>query len=114
MEEHKDPGEEINREEEKEQEYSFLQETIKDETISKKKVKKDIFRMAGLGLVFGLVASLSFSAFKPWMDELFQSNPQKVTIPEEEEEADEARRKTSRKRPSRFWTQKATGRCSSL
>ena len=75
MEEHKDPGEEINREEEKEQEYSFLQETIKDETISKKKVKKDIFRMAGLGLVFGLVASLSFSAFKPWMDELFQSNP---------------------------------------
>ena len=36
MEEHKDPGEEINREEEKEQEYSFLQETIKDETISKK------------------------------------------------------------------------------
>ena len=51
MEEHKDPGEEINREEEKEQEYSFLQETIKDETISKKKVKKDIFRMAGLGLV---------------------------------------------------------------
>lgn len=46
MEEHKDPGEEINREEEKEQEYSFLQETIKDETISKKKVKKDIFRMA--------------------------------------------------------------------
>ena len=67
MEEHKDPGEEINREEEKEQEYSFLQETIKDETISKKKVKKDIFR-----------------------------------------------RKTSRKRPSRFWTQKAIGRCSSL
>ena len=46
--------------------------------------------MAGLGLVFGLVASLSFSAFKPWMDELFQSNPQKVTIPEEEEEEDEA------------------------
>lgn len=90
MEEHKDPGEEISREEEKEQEYSFLQETIKDETVSKKKVKKDIFRMAGLGLVFGLVASLSFSAFKPWMDELFHSNPQKVTIPEEEEEEDEA------------------------
>lgn len=88
MEEHKDPKEELEPKEETSQEYSFLQETIKDERGGK---RKGFFRMAGLGLVFGLFASFSFSAFKPAMDSLFQKDPQQITIPqEEEEEPDEA------------------------
>lgn len=69
-------------------EYSFMQETIKDETGGKRKLIHDIWRVAGLGLVFGIVASFSFCAVKPWMENRFQKDPQQVTIPEEEEEGD--------------------------
>ena len=77
MEEHKVP----------EEEYSFLKETIKDEAL-KTKLKRDVLRMSWLGLIFGVIASFSFSAFHPLMDKLFKSDPQEVTIPEEKEEED--------------------------
>lgn len=77
MEEHKDP----------EEEYSFLKETIKDEAL-KTKLKRDVLRMSWLGLIFGVIASFSFSAFHPLMDKLFKSDPREVTIPEEKEEED--------------------------
>ena len=77
MEEHKDP----------EEEYSFLKETIKDEAL-KTKLKRDVLRMSWLGLIFGVIASFSFSAFHPLMDKLFKSDPQEVTIPEEKEAED--------------------------
>ena len=35
-------------------EYSFMQETIKDENSRGKKCRKDLLRMAGLGVVFGV------------------------------------------------------------
>ncbi len=104
MEEHKDPKEEVRpgekmepeqpqitdmREEEtgkEAEEYSFLQETIKRD---RRRESKGFFRMAGLGLVFGVCASFSFSALKPAMDSLFQDDPQQITIPQEEEQDQE-------------------------
>lgn len=71
-------------------EYSFMQEMIKDEAGGKRKIRNDIRRTAGLGLVFGIVASFSFCAVKPWMENRFQKDPQQVTIPEEEEEEEGA------------------------
>lgn len=68
-----------------EKEYSFVQETIKDEHRSAKKTKNLILKYAGLGLVFGITASLGFCALKPWAESLFQKDPEEVTIPVEEE-----------------------------
>lgn len=97
MEEQKDPREELHpqedtskdlQEEESDEtrEYSFLQETIKRD---RRGERKGFFRMAGLGLVFGVFACFSFSAMKPAMDSIFQDDPQKVTIPQEEEVKEE-------------------------
>ncbi len=89
MEEHKDSRMEQKPREETEEgypEYSFIQETIKKE---KGAVRKGLFRMAGFGLVFGVSACVSFSALKPAMDSFFKENPEKVTIPAEEELAED-------------------------
>ncbi|MCI8665108.1 MAG: serine protease [Dorea sp.] len=93
MDEQKDPREELHPQEDTQEaqqddseeglkEYSFLQETIKRD---RRGERKGFFRMAGLGLVFGLFACFSFSAMKPAMDSIFQGDPQQVTIPPEEE-----------------------------
>lgn len=71
---------------EEEKEYAFMQETIKDENRSVKRTKNLIFKYAGLGLVFGIAASLGFCALKPWAESRFQKDPEEVTIPVEEEE----------------------------
>lgn len=76
--------------EEKKDDYAFLQETIKDENGGHEKVRNIIFRYAGLGLIFGFAACIGFCALKPWAEEKFSSNPQKITIPQDEEEAAEA------------------------
>lgn len=73
-----------------EKEYSFMQETIKDESRSVKKTKKMVLKYAGLGLVFGLTASVGFCALKPWAESQFQKDPEKVTISVEEEEETQA------------------------
>lgn len=67
-------------------EYSFMQETIKDENGRGKKYRKDLLRMAGLGVAFGVCACISFSALKPWLDKKFPGDSTKVVIPEEKEE----------------------------
>lgn len=77
-----------------ESEYSFMQETIKDERMTGKKTRNLIWKYAGLGLVFGMTASLSFCALKPWLESRFQSNPEKVTIPVEEEDEQEVEEET--------------------
>ncbi len=59
-----------------------MQETIKRD---RRGERKGFFRMAGLGLIFGVFACFSFSAMKPAMDSIFQDDPQQVTIPPEEE-----------------------------
>lgn len=109
MEEHKDEREELNRQEENPheetehegtQEYSFLQETIKDEAGGRSKVRKDIFRMILFGLLFGLAASAGFCAFQPWFEKTLQSDdPKQVTIPQEEEEEDVAAQEEEQAEP---------------
>ena len=74
MAEHEDPRDE----------YSFMQETIKDEVDDRKKAKKDIVRMAGLGLVFGVIASVGFCVSKPWIEKHMGEDSTKVEIPKEE------------------------------
>lgn len=89
MEEQKDPMNMQNQNEEsrpEEQEYSFLQETIKDEVGGTARMKRDLYRMIYQGLVFGIVACFGFCAFKPLMEQIFRSDPEQVTIPKEEEE----------------------------
>lgn len=89
MKEHKALQEEPDREEnleENKEEYSFMQEVIKDETDSVKKLKSNLFRIIGYGVVFGVAASVVFCALTPWIEANFQSNPTQVEIPDDEEE----------------------------
>ena len=73
-------------------EYLFMQETIKDENSRGKKYRKDLLRIAGLGVAFGVCACISFSALRPWLDEKFPGDSQEVVIPEK-------KRKKSRMKP---------------
>ena len=87
MEYHENPEESREEnEEEKKEEFSFMQETIKDENVGYRKIRNMVLRYAGLGLIFGLAACLGFYALRPWAEDRFSSNPRKITIPEEEEE----------------------------
>ena len=52
-------------EEKKQDDYEFLRETIKAKPIDKKKLAKQIGRLAGAGAVFGLSAALVFSLVAP-------------------------------------------------
>lgn len=69
-----------------EEEYSFLQEVIKDEAGSRKTIKKKVLRRIGFGFVFGIVACFTFFASKSWIEEQFPEDPRTVTIPKDEEE----------------------------
>lgn len=70
--------------------YSFLQEKIKDETFSRKKVFYKISWLVGKGLLFGVAASIGFFALKPWAESTFQKNPDKIEIPKDEDAQDTA------------------------
>lgn len=50
---------------ENEEEYEFLKETIKAKPIDKKKIAKQILRLAGAGAIFGLAAALVFAMVAP-------------------------------------------------
>ena len=63
------------------EEYSFMQEVIKEEKMDVKKVGKWIIP----GLIFGLAACLSFHVVKPWAETVFQKNPEQVEIPSDDE-----------------------------
>ena len=70
--------------------YSFLQEKIKDEAGSPKQFKKRVIQMILLGLVFGVVACCAFIALKPLGEKFFGENEQTVSIPEDEAIEDES------------------------
>lgn len=78
-------GNEEEPKKESEQEFSFLQETIKPESISRDKVMKRIGQLALTGVIFGVFACLGFYALKPWVMTLFPDNTKAVTIPMDEE-----------------------------
>ncbi len=70
--------------------YSFMQEVIKDEPGSRQRLRRDIVRMIGFGILFGVVACLTFCLCRPWMEDLFNhEDPETVTIPPDEEEPEE-------------------------
>ena len=71
------------------EEYSFLEEQIKEEAPSKKKVLSFAFRIACAGILFGIAAGISFYAVKPWAENAFMKNPGQVEIPKDEEESSE-------------------------
>lgn len=73
------------------EEYSFLQEVIKDEAGSPKRLKAKILRMIGLGFVFGIVACFSFCLLYPMVSEHLSGDPKKVTIPRDTEEEKETK-----------------------
>lgn len=85
-EEPQEDSKEEQAEYQKPEEFSFLQEKIKEEPPNKKKIAIKIGKTAGLGVVFGLVACMAFFALKPWAEEQFQTKPATVSIPEDEEE----------------------------
>lgn len=74
-----------NGPEQEQEQYSFLQEKIKDDTFDKKKLMHKVAKTVGAGLAFGTAASISFFMFKPWLETTFQKNPNEVTIPKDEE-----------------------------
>ena len=76
--------------ENKEEKYSFLQETLKDEQRNPKKIIAAVCKLAGKGLVFGLAACLAFCGLKPWAEAVFEQKTDVVTIPEDEDPEVEA------------------------
>lgn len=84
MKDEKEPLEQKQNSEE--EEYSFLQEIIKDEAGDQTKWKHDVLRRIQLGLIFGLVACFTFFACKPWVEKRFEGDPTEVTIPQDEQQ----------------------------
>ena len=84
MKDEKEPLEQKQNSEE--EEYSFLQEIIKDDAGDQAKWKHDVLRRIQLGLIFGLVACFTFFACKPWVEKRFEENPTEVTIPQDEQQ----------------------------
>lgn len=72
-----------------EKKYSFLQETIKSKPMSREQVVKQIIRIALYGVILGVFACLGFFALRPWAQSWFRGDPETVTIPEDEEPAEE-------------------------
>ena len=87
MKDEKEPLEQKQNSEE--EEYSFLQEIIKDEAGDQAKWKHDVLRRIQLGLICGLVACFTFFACKPWVEKRFEENPTEVTIPQDEQQEEE-------------------------
>lgn len=98
------PGEDSG--EEREEQFSFLQETIKPTPVTRKTIFIQLARVGLYGLIFGAFACLSFFALKPWAQEKFQAGPETVTIPDDEvaetestENTEETEEKTEVKAP---------------
>lgn len=87
MKDEKEPLEQKQNPEE--EEYSFLQEIIKDEAGDQAKWKHDVLRRIQLGLIFGLVACFTFFACKPWVEKRFEEDPTGVTIPQDEQQEED-------------------------
>lgn len=76
-------------EEQKPEKYSFLQETIKPEPLSRERLFRQTARIALYGVILGIFACIGFFALKPWAERTFKGEPETVTIPEDEEPSEE-------------------------
>ena len=92
MESNKDPKECETEKPENQEEYSFLQETIKKEPVTGKVIASHLGKVAVYGAIFGIMACVGFCALKPWAEKTFWKDSAEVTIPKDEEE--EAKKET--------------------
>lgn len=76
----------IQSETEEQEEFSFLQETIKDEQPNGKRRFYKFIKLAGSGVIFGLAACVAFFSLKPWAETKFQKDPSEIVIPQDSEE----------------------------
>lgn len=65
--------------------YSFLQEKIKDEAGNPKTMRKKIVRMMILGFIFGIVACFTFALLNPVITGALGRDKEEVSIPEDVE-----------------------------
>ena len=72
-----------------EEEYTFMQEVIKDEAGSKKKNRKDVIRMIWLGVLFGAVAAFVFCIVKYGYESFFKTGT-KVEVAIEDDAAEDS------------------------
>ena len=78
MESNKDPVEE--------EKFSFLQEKIKKEPLTRQKIIKIFLEITLCGILFGFMSCVGFYILKPWAETTFSDHQSKVTIPKDEEE----------------------------
>ena len=69
----------------KNQEFSFIKEKIKDKPINKRRVFLKILWVIFCGALFGLAACLVFVVVKPKLEEWMEPDPGTVTLPRDEE-----------------------------
>ncbi|NLG03517.1 MAG: serine protease [Clostridia bacterium] len=82
---------ENNLNEEQDQKFEFITETIKEKPISKKRILIKILFTLFLAVLFGVVAAFSLLISKPYMEaKLYPEEPKKVEIPRGEEQEEEA------------------------
>ncbi|WP_178006709.1 S1C family serine protease [Mediterraneibacter sp.] len=72
-----------------EQNYSFLQETIKVKPTSRESLIKQFVRIAIYGLILGVFACLGFFALKPWIQEWFGGSTKTVNIQGDEQSGED-------------------------
>lgn len=73
--------------EKKQEEFSFMQEQIKDRPINKKKLLRRTIITASMAVVFGLVACFTFLVLEPvFSNWLYPEETKPIVIPEDKEE----------------------------
>lgn len=100
MESKKDPKKYEEEKPESKEEYSFLQETIKREPVTWKMIAGHLGKFALYGVIFGMMACIGFFALKPWAEDMFHKDSEKVTIPKDAEEETEGENPEEEKEPT--------------
>ena len=90
-----------NEQERGKKEFSFLQETIKSEQMTGRKLASRITIVAACGIIFGLMSCVGFFALKPWTELTFHQNTNKVTIPKDKEEEEPEKNRAGSDKHSR-------------
>ena len=71
-----------NREEQENEEYSFLNETVKNPPIDMQRILVKLATLMGAAILFGVIAALVFYAVLSWRNSM---SPNPVTIPSDEQ-----------------------------
>lgn len=79
--------EQNQKKEEQNQEFSFINEKIKEKPVNKRKLAQKIAWVAFCGILFGLMSCVSFVAAKPKLEKLMEPKPDNtVTFPPDQSE----------------------------